>query len=95
MQQWASMIPIIVILVLFYLIIFIPENRRKKKYNQMLNSLKVNDEIMTKGGIIGKIINMKDDYIILESGPDRARIKLSKNGISTVLSSNNENVESK
>ncbi|KYH36028.1 preprotein translocase subunit YajC [Clostridium tepidiprofundi DSM 19306] len=95
MQQWASMIPIIVILVLFYLIIFIPESRRKKKYNQMLNDLKVNDEIMTKGGIMGKIINIKDDYIILESGPDRARIKLSKNGISTVLSSNNENVESK
>ena len=96
MQQWASMIPLIVILALFYLIIFIPENRRKKKYNQMLNDLKVNDAIMTKGGIIGKIINIKDDYIILESGPDRARIKLSKNGISTVLTNNgSEEVESK
>ena len=40
---------------------------------------------MTKGGIMGKIVNVQDDFIVLESGPDKARIKLSKNGISTVI----------
>ncbi|MCB2288982.1 preprotein translocase subunit YajC [Clostridium sp. CS001] len=88
MAQLVSLLPIILMLGLFYLVVFIPENKRKKKYAALLNNLKVNDEIMTKGGIMGKIINLQDDHIILESGPDRARIKLSKNGISAVLNSN-------
>lgn len=56
----------------------------------MLSSLKVNDEIMTRGGIIGKLINIQDKFIILETGPDRVRIKLDKNGISSVLNSTGE-----
>lgn len=88
MEQLIQFSPIILMLGLFYLVVFIPENKRKKKYAALLNNLKVNDEIMTKGGIIGKIINVQEDHIILESGPDRARIKLSKNGISTIINSN-------
>jgi len=89
MEQLVSLLPIILMLGLFYLVVFIPENKRKKKYAALLNNLKVNDEIMTKGGIMGKIINIQDDHIILESGPDRARIKLSKNGIGSVINANN------
>ena len=88
MEQLVSLLPIILMLGLFYLVVFIPENKRKKKYAALLTNLKVNDEIMTKGGIMGKIINIQDDHIILESGPDRARIKLSKNGIGTVTNAN-------
>lgn len=90
MQTIVALAPYIIMLVVFYLIIFIPENKRKKKYNSMLQSLKLNDEILTKGGIIGKIVNIKDDFVILETGPDRARIKLTKNGISSVLSPSSE-----
>ena len=86
MQSVVSLLPIILMLAVFYLVVFIPENKRKKKYAALLNNLKVNDELMTKGGIMGKIINIQDDYIILESGPDRTRIKLSKSGIGTVIS---------
>lgn len=82
MQQ---IIVLVVMLALMYLMIFIPENKRKKKYAAMLNNLKVNDEIMTKGGIIGKVINMQDTYLIVQSGPDKARFKLDKNGIASVL----------
>jgi preprotein translocase subunit YajC len=81
----STIFPFILMLGLFYLIIFVPENRRKKKYSSMLNSLKVNDEVITKGGIIGKIVNIQDDFVIVQTGPDKARIKLNKNGISNVL----------
>lgn len=87
MGQLGSLLPLILMLGVFYLVVFIPENKRKKKYAALLNNLKVNDEIMTKGGIMGKIINVQEDHIILESGPDRSRIKLSKNGVSTILNS--------
>ncbi|MBU3191691.1 preprotein translocase subunit YajC [Clostridium bowmanii] len=91
-SQIVSLLPIILMLVVFYLVVFIPENKRKKRYAALLNNLKVNDEVMTKGGIIGKIINIQDDYIILESGPDRTRIKLGKSGIGTVINTNSAEV---
>lgn len=91
-SQIVSLLPIILMLVVFYLVVFIPENKRKKRYAALLNNLKVNDEVMTKGGIMGKIINIQDDYIILESGPDRTRFKLGKSGIGTVINTNSAEV---
>lgn len=96
MGQLGSVFTMVLMLAVFYLVIFIPENKRKKKYAALLNNLKVNDEILTKGGIMGKIINIQDEYIILESGPDRTKFKLSKTGIGTVINlKTNEVVEKK
>lgn len=95
MNNIKAFLPMIAVLVVFYLLIFIPEKKRKKQYNGMLDSLSVNDEIMTKGGIIGKIINIQDDYFILESGPDRARIKMNRQSVSVVSKKANEPVEIK
>lgn len=90
MNYITTFLPFLFMIGLFYLFIFLPESKRKKKYSNLLNSLKVNDEIMTRGGIIGKLINIQDKYVILETGPDRARIKLDKNGISHVLNTPSE-----
>jgi len=90
MQQLLGFLPMVAVLVLFYVMIFIPEKKRKKQYNDMLSSLKVNDEIMSKGGIMGRVINIQDDYIILETGPERARIKLAKMGIGQVVANETE-----
>ncbi len=95
MQNLMAFIPMVLVFVLFYFMIFMPEKKRKKEYNNMLSSLVVNDEIMTKGGIMGRIINIQEEYVILESGPDRARIKMSKLGIASVTKSVNEPVETK
>lgn len=86
MEQIMAFLPFIVLIALFYLMIFLPEKKRKKQYTAMIEELKVNDNIMTKGGILGKVITIKDDYIIVESGPDRARLKFTKNAIATVNS---------
>ncbi|MBX4259910.1 preprotein translocase subunit YajC [Clostridium estertheticum] len=90
MGQLGSVFTMVLMLAVFYLVIFIPENKRKKKYAALLNNLKVNDEVLTKGGVMGKIINIQDEYIILESGPDRTRIKLAKSGIGTVINLNTD-----
>ncbi|WP_139904390.1 preprotein translocase subunit YajC [Clostridium thermarum] len=81
----GAALPLIVMLGLFYLIVFLPENKRKKKYNAMLEALKVNDEVLTRGGIIGKITSIQDDHVLVQTGPDRARLKISKNGIASVI----------
>lgn len=72
---------LIVMLGLFYVMIFVPEKKRKKKYSEMLNAISVNDEIITRGGIVGKIVNIKEDTIIIQTGPDRAKLQISKSGI--------------
>ena len=77
---------------MMYLLIIVPDKKRRKKYSSMLDTMKVNDKITTKGGIVGKIINIKDDYIILETGPDRARVKMLKTGIFSVDNSETKEV---
>lgn len=95
MQQFVAFIPMILVFVLFYFMIFMPEKKRKKQYNDMINSLVVNDEIMTKGGIMGRIVNLQEEFFILESGPDRARIKMSKLAIASITKKANEPAEIK
>ena len=77
--------PMLIVFVVFYLVLLLPEKKRKKQYMQMLDELKVNDEVMTRGGIVGKIISLDGDYMVLESGPDRARIKMTKNAIANKI----------
>ena len=93
MSQYGGLLSIVLMLGVFYLIVFLPENKRKKKYGSMLSSIKVNDEIVTRGGIMGKITNIQDDFVIIQSGPDRARFKLSKTGILNVLTAKDETVK--
>ena len=72
---------LIVMLGLFYVMVFLPEKKRKKKYNEMLTSISINDEIITRGGIIGKIVNIKEEYVVIQTGTDRTKIQISKSGI--------------
>jgi len=78
---------------MMYLLIIVPDKKRRKKYSSMLDTMKVNDKVTTKGGIVGKIINIKDEYIILETGPDRARVKMLKTGIFSIESNETKEVE--
>ena len=52
----------------------------------MLSELKVNDEILTRGGIVGKIITIEDDQMVIQSGPDRVRFRITRNAIAQKLS---------
>lgn len=85
MEQLLSFLPIIIVFVVFYFVLLLPEKKRKKQYEAMLSELKVNDEVMTRGGVIGRIINLDDDSIVLESGPDRTKVRFSKNAISNKI----------
>lgn len=85
MELILQFLPIIVVFVVFYFVLLLPEKKRKKKYDLMLSELKVNDDVMTRGGIIGRIVNIDDENIVLESGPDRTKIKFSKNAVANKI----------
>lgn len=89
MQTQAIMsliVPFAIFMGVFYIFVILPDKKRKKQYGAMLDGLRVNDEVLTRGGIIGKISRIQDDFIIIESGPDKVKFKLSKNGIATTTS---------
>ena len=85
MRALGSFLPLILIFVVFYLMLFLPEKKRKKKYDEMLSGLKVNDEIMTRGGIIGKIVSLDDENIVVETSSDRTKLKLTKNSVANKI----------
>ncbi len=68
---------------IFYFMLIRPENKRKKEAEQMRNSLKNGDQVTTIGGIVGTVVNVKEDKFVLETGADQVRIEMAKWGIST------------
>lgn len=77
-----NVVPFILVFVIFYFLLILPEKKRKKKYQSMLEELKVNDEVVTRGGIIGKITHIDEKGITLETSPAKTKIKFDKSGIS-------------
>ena len=79
----SSIIMIVAMLGIFYFMLIRPENKRKKEAEQTRNSVKTGDEITTIGGIVGKVVNVKDDKIVIETSADQVRIELMKWAISS------------
>lgn len=86
----STIIPFIFMIVILYAVILIPEKKRKTKYKSMLDNLKVNDEIITRGGIVGKIERIHEDFFIISTGPDKVKLKLTRNGVGMVLEKKEE-----
>lgn len=83
-----QVVPFLLVFVVFYFILILPEKKRKKKYNEMLGELKVNDEVVTRGGIIGKISHIDEKSITIETSPAKTRIKFEKSGIAYKVAEN-------
>lgn len=81
---------IVVFVAIFYFFLILPQQRRDKKERAMLDALKPGDEIITKSGFYGKILNIKDDVITLEVGADRVKLKIAKWAVGKVLNSSDE-----
>lgn len=75
--------PFILMFIVFYFILIVPEKKRKKKYNAMLDELQANDKIITRGGIIGKIVKVNDDSVVIETSSDRTKLEITKQAIGT------------
>jgi preprotein translocase subunit YajC len=79
--------PLILIVVIMYFLLIRPQKKREKQVNQMRASLKVGDEIITIGGICGKIVKTKDESIIVQVGADKLKFEMMKWSVSKVVES--------
>lgn len=73
-----------VFLVLMYLVMVVPNQRKQKKWQEMLGQLKNGDRVTTNGGIRGTIISVKDDAVQLRVPPDNIKMEFVKSAISSV-----------
>ena len=79
----SSLIMLVAMLAIFYFMLIRPENKRKKEAEQMRNALKEGDKVTTIGGIVGTVVNVKEDKFVIETGADQVRIEFAKWALST------------
>ncbi len=79
----STMVMLVVMIGVFYFLMIRPENKRKKEAEEMRSAVKVGDKITTIGGLVGTVVNVKDDRFVMETSADQVRIELAKWAISS------------
>ena len=77
---------IVVMIAVFYFMLIRPENKRKKQAEEMRNSIRKGERVTTIGGIIGKVVQVNDSTIVLETSEDRVRLEIAKWGVQSTES---------
>lgn len=81
---WLGVAPLIFIFAVFYLVLIMPQQRKQKKWQEMLGQIKTGDKVVTSGGLHGVIVALKDDYIHLRVPPDNLRLEVTRASIVSV-----------
>ena len=82
--NWLSLLIFPLLLVVMYFFMIRPQRKQEKEATAMRNSLAVGDEVTTIGGIIGRVINVKDDTFVLETTRDRTRIRFERSAVKRI-----------
>jgi preprotein translocase subunit YajC len=87
--QMGGILPIILIMVIFYVLLILPAQKRQKKITQMLSELKNGDKVITTGGVYGTIVGIEDDAIQLRIA-DQVKIKVLRSAVGGLQPENKE-----
>src|ERR1700728_521034 len=87
---WLGMAPLIFIFAIFYFLLILPQQRRQKKWQAMLDQLKTGDKVTTSGGLRGTIMALKDDSIHLRVPPNNLLLEVTKAFVTQVTTSEDE-----
>jgi preprotein translocase subunit YajC len=87
---WLGMAPLIFIFAIFYFLLILPQQRRQKKWQAMLDQLKTGDKVTTSGGLRGTIMALKDDSIHLRVPPNNIVVEVTKASVQQVTTTEEE-----
>lgn len=82
-QMISTVLMLVIMVAVFYFMLIRPENKRKKEAEELRSNVKVGDQITTIGGIVGTVVNVKDEKFVIETSADRVRIEFQKWALST------------
>lgn len=74
----AQFLPFLLIIVVFYFMLIRPQRKRDKAVQEMRSKIEVGDEIVTAGGIIGRVVSIRDETLVIETGSDRSKIRIAR-----------------
>ena len=75
---WVSIVFLVVMIAVMYFVMIRPQRKRQKEEQEMRNAVEVGDEITTIGGICGKVVIVKEQHLIIETGADRNRMQITR-----------------
>ena len=87
---WGSYLMLGIMLVVLYVFMFLPQRKQQKKDAQMRANLDIGDEVLTQGGILGRVVSMKDEFIVIETGSDRVKLRIVRNAVIQVTSTSRD-----
>ena len=80
-----SLLPLLILIVAMYFLMIRPQKKKDKEIKEMRNSLQVGDEIVTIGGICGKIVKTKEETIVIQVGADKVKFEMMRWSVSKVV----------
>jgi preprotein translocase subunit YajC len=84
-ESYISLIfTLVLMVVLLYFMIYRPQKKQEKRDTEMRNNLEIGDQVTTIGGIIGRVVAIKDDSFVLETGADRVKLRFAKTAVGAV-----------
>ncbi len=89
-MNWMSIIMLVVMIAVFYFFIMRPQKKKQQEEEKMRNNLQIGDEILTIGGIYGKIVSLKEDSFVIESLVDKSKLKFARWAIQQNLTVHDE-----
>jgi preprotein translocase subunit YajC len=85
------LVPIILMVAIFYLVLFLPMRRRQKKLESMLSGLKNGDRVVTSGGLVGTVVGLGDDNsVTIRIKPDNVKLQFARSAVTGVLNEEEE-----
>jgi len=87
---WLGIAPLVLIFAIFYFLLILPQQRRQKKWQGMLDQLKTGDRVTTSGGLRGTIMALKDDCIHLRVPPQNLLVEVTKASVVQVSTADDE-----
>ncbi len=88
MEGMKSFIPLILMFVIFYFLLIRPQQKRQKEHKALLSNLKRGDDIVTAGGVMGRITNVAEKFVTVEVA-EKVRIKVARGQIMSVITGEN------
>jgi len=85
MQGIAGLLPLIILVLVMYFLLIRPQKKREKEVNAMRSGIQVGDEIITIGGICGKIVKTKDESLVIQVGADKVKFEIMRWAVSKVV----------
>lgn len=82
---WMQFVPFVLMIVVIWFLILRPQMRRQKEHQTKIGGIKKGDQVLTGGGLVGKVIKVDDTYAELELGPN-VKVKALKSTIADVIS---------